>query len=69
MSMAAPEFLRDMTFAYGEAATLSPLVRRVIAHNPSAFTFHGTGTYIVGHGTVAVIDPGPDEPEHIDALL
>lgn len=69
MSMAAPEFLRDMTFAYGEAATLSPLVRRVIARNPSAFTFHGTGTYIVGRGTVAVIDPGPDEPEHIDALL
>ncbi len=67
--MAAPEFLRDMTFAYGEAATLSPLVRRVIAPNPSAFTFHGTGTYIVGRGTVAVIDPGPDEPEHIDALL
>lgn len=67
--MAAPEFLRDMTFAYGEAATLSPLVRRVIARNPSAFTFHGTGTYIVGRGTVAVIDPGPDEPEHIDALL
>jgi glyoxylase-like metal-dependent hydrolase (beta-lactamase superfamily II) len=69
MSMAAPEFLRDMTFAYGEAATLSPLVRRVIARNPSAFTFHGTGTYIVGRGTVAVIDPGPDEPEHVDALL
>jgi len=67
--MAALEFLRDMTFAYGEAATLSPLVRRVIAQNPSAFTFHGTGTYIVGRGKVAVIDPGPDDADHIDALL
>ncbi|HEX8643823.1 MAG TPA: MBL fold metallo-hydrolase [Allosphingosinicella sp.] len=45
------------------------LVRRVLAPNPSAFTFTGTQTYIVGRREVAVIDPGPDEPAHIDALL
>ncbi|RHW17507.1 MBL fold metallo-hydrolase [Sphingomonas gilva] len=53
----------------GTAITLSPLVRRVLAPNPSAFTYFGTQTYIVGHGEVAVIDPGPDLPEHVDALL
>jgi glyoxylase-like metal-dependent hydrolase (beta-lactamase superfamily II) len=53
----------------GTAITLSPLVRRVLAPNPSAFTYFGTQTYIVGHGEVAVIDPGPDLPEHLDALL
>jgi glyoxylase-like metal-dependent hydrolase (beta-lactamase superfamily II) len=40
----------------------------VIAKNPSKFTYHGTGTYIVGEGEVAVIDPGPDLPEHREAL-
>ncbi|HKO08496.1 MAG TPA: MBL fold metallo-hydrolase [Alphaproteobacteria bacterium] len=49
--------------------TVSPLVRRVVARNPSPFTFKGTATFIVGHGRVAVIDPGPDLPEHIAALL
>jgi glyoxylase-like metal-dependent hydrolase (beta-lactamase superfamily II) len=53
---------------YGVAERLSPLVRRVLARNPSAFTFTGTGTYIVGNGTVAVIDPGPLEPGHMEAL-
>ena len=52
-------FVRDLTFEYGQVDQVSPLIRRVIAKNPSAFTFHGTGTYIVGTGDVAVIDPGP----------
>jgi len=54
---------------YGRLETVSPLIRRIVAHNPSHFTLHGTGTYVVGHGRVAVIDPGPDLPEHVDALL
>lgn len=54
---------------YGQVERLSPLVRRVLARNPSPFSYTGTGTYIVGNGTVAVIDPGPDEPAHLDALL
>jgi len=62
-------FVREITFDYGRCDTVSPLIRRVIARNPGPFTYTGTGTYIVGHGTVAVIDPGPDLPEHLDALL
>ena len=54
---------------YGQVDQLSPLVRRVLACNPSPFTYTGTGTYIVGTGTVAVIDPGPATPEHIAALI
>ena len=54
----------------GQAEQLEPLVRRVLAPNPSAFTYTGTETYVVGAGDeIAVIDPGPDEPEHIRALL
>ena len=54
---------------YGEAQQVSPLVRRITANNPGKFTFRGTGTYIVGHGKVAIIDPGPDDDAHIQALL
>ena len=47
-----------------------PLVRRVLAPNPSPYTYTGTQTYIVGEsGAVAVIDPGPADPAHIDAIL
>lgn len=48
---------------------LSPLVRRIVADNPGPFTFTGTCTYIVGEGEVAVIDPGPDLPGHVAAVL
>ena len=61
-------FNKNLEFSYGVADEVSPLVRRVIAKNPSAFTFHGTGTYIVGHGEVAVIDPGPALSDHVVAL-
>ena len=54
---------------YGEAQQVSPLVRRITANNPGKFTFRGTGTYIVGHDKVAIIDPGPDDEAHIQALL
>ena len=54
----------------GTAEQLEPLVRRVLAANPSPFTYTGTQSYIVGAGSdVAVIDPGPDEADHIAALL
>ena len=62
-------FVRDLTFDYGKVDQVTPLIRRVIAENPGPFTFHGTGTYIVGHGNVAVIDPGPLVDNHVDALL
>ncbi|HEV2078644.1 MAG TPA: MBL fold metallo-hydrolase [Allosphingosinicella sp.] len=53
----------------GTIEPLSPLVRRLLAPNPSPFTFTGTQTHIVGSGTVAVIDPGPDLAQHVDALV
>ena len=62
-------FRRDIDIDYGAAQPLTPLIRRVVARNPSPFTFKGTGTNIVGRGRVAVIDPGPDITAHIDALL
>lgn len=66
-------FVRDFDFAYGRADQVSPLVRRVIARNPGPFTFTGTGAYIVGGrepgAEVAVIDPGPLDEAHLDALL
>jgi glyoxylase-like metal-dependent hydrolase (beta-lactamase superfamily II) len=61
-------FERAFDARYGEAVAVSAQIRRVLARNPSPFTFKGTGTMIVGHGRVAVIDPGPDEPEHLAAL-
>ena len=68
MSVSIP-YRREMSFEYGKLERLSPMIRRIIANNPSAFTFHGTGTYVLGEGSVAVIDPGPDDPRHIEALL
>ncbi|WP_239025908.1 MBL fold metallo-hydrolase [Sphingomonas paeninsulae] len=51
------------------AQTLSTLVRRVLAANPSPFTYTGTQTYVVGTGDVAIIDPGPADPDHIAGIL
>lgn len=62
-------FRRDFSFEYGRLERLAPRLRRIVARNPSAFTFKGTGTYVVGEGEVAVLDPGPDLPEHVAALL
>lgn len=66
-------FVRDFDPAYGRSVDVSPLVRRVVAENPGPFTFTGTGTYIVGHdapdAALAVIDPGPPDPAHLEALL
>jgi glyoxylase-like metal-dependent hydrolase (beta-lactamase superfamily II) len=46
-----------------------PGVRRIMANNPGPFTFKGTVSYIIGRGKVAIVDPGPDDPAHIGALL
>ncbi|HEV7256905.1 MAG TPA: MBL fold metallo-hydrolase [Bosea sp. (in: a-proteobacteria)] len=63
------EFDRSATTPPGEVATLSPLVRRVIAGNGGPMTFTGTCSYIVGQGRVAIIDPGPDDAAHVACLL
>jgi glyoxylase-like metal-dependent hydrolase (beta-lactamase superfamily II) len=55
---------------YATAERLEPLVRRVLAHNPSPFTYTGTESYVVGNAAqVAVIDPGPSDADHIAALI
>jgi glyoxylase-like metal-dependent hydrolase (beta-lactamase superfamily II) len=62
-------FRREFSFEYGRLEPVAPMIRRIVAHNPSPFTFKGTGTYVIGDGKVAVIDPGPDITEHVEAML
>ena len=62
-------FDRTLTAKPDEVQLLSPLVRRLVANNGGPFTFTGTCSYIVGRGTVAVIDPGPADSSHIAALM
>ncbi len=62
-------FVKEIEFEYGVMQQVAPGIRRVIANNPGPFTYTGTGTYVIGKGNVAVIDPGPDMPEHVDAIL
>ena len=67
--MAELVFDLDFPVAAGACAELSPLVRRIVADNPGPYTFTGTCTYVVGRGRVAIVDPGPDLPGHVAALL
>src|ERR1044071_9288805 len=60
---------RVFTLEPGHAEEVAPGVRRIVADNPGPFTFKGTVSYIVGKGKVAIIDPGPDDPRHVAALL
>jgi glyoxylase-like metal-dependent hydrolase (beta-lactamase superfamily II) len=53
---------------YARVEQVEPAIARLLAHNPSAFTYYGTQTYLIGTREVAVIDPGPDLPEHLDAI-
>ena len=62
-------FRHEIAFEYGRLEPVAPGVRRIVARNPGPFTFKGTGTYVVGEGEVAVIDPGPELEEHIAALV
>lgn len=62
-------FQKAFSFEYGASDNVSPLIRRVVARNSGRFTGPGTGTFIVGRGRVAVIDPGPPRDDHFSALL
>ena len=67
--MAGPQFVVDFEPHYGDMVDVSPLLRRLVCENPSKFTFHGTGTYVIGRGDVAVVDPGPRDDAHVESLL
>lgn len=69
--MAGIPFVKDVSFEYGRPDRLTPLIRRVICNNPGPFTYTGSGTYLIGpdKGPLAVIDPGPDDPAHLEALV
>ena len=58
-----------MDAPYAKLEQLEPGIARMLAHNPSAFTYYGTQSYLIGTDQVAVNDPGPDLPEHVDALV
>jgi glyoxylase-like metal-dependent hydrolase (beta-lactamase superfamily II) len=62
-------FNRTLNLAPGVVDTVAPGVRRILVNNPGPFTFTGTLSYIVGHGKVAIIDPGPADANHAAALL
>ncbi|NNE50995.1 MAG: MBL fold metallo-hydrolase [Sulfitobacter sp.] len=59
----------DFNPAVGEAETLEPGLRRIVAPNPSPMTYRGTNTYILGKDQLCVIDPGPDDRAHLEAIL
>lgn len=67
--MQGPDFDLDFKPAHGEAVPVADDVQRITVNNPGPFTFHGTNTYIVGRGSVAVIDPGPENEAHFQALM
>jgi len=54
---------------YGTAVEINSGVRRIVANNPGPMTFKGTGTFLIGNNQLAVIDPGPDDDEHLEALI
>jgi glyoxylase-like metal-dependent hydrolase (beta-lactamase superfamily II) len=62
-------FDKNLNLAPDRVDEVMPDVRRIMADNPGPFTFKGTLSYIVGTGRVAIVDPGPDDPGHIGALL
>jgi len=54
---------------YAIVEQLEPGIARLLARNPSPFTYFGTQTYLVGDDELVVIDPGPDLPDHVEAIV
>ncbi len=66
----APNFRTEIDFTYGEPKTLAPGIQRIVANNPSVFTFKGTNTYILGDDDgLAIMDPGPEDDAHFHAII
>lgn len=64
--MDAPD---DFAPKVGDPVTLLPGLQRILAPNPSPMTYRGTNTYLLGQDALAVIDPGPDDEAHLQAIL
>lgn len=62
-------FSREFTYPYGTLVEISENLRLLVANNPGPFTFTGTNTFIIGRGSVAILDPGPDDEAHLTSLL
>jgi glyoxylase-like metal-dependent hydrolase (beta-lactamase superfamily II) len=62
-------FVTEPEVHHDQPEALTASLRRIVANNPGPFTYHGTCTFVVGHGDVAVIDPGPDDSGHVEAIL
>ncbi len=67
--MVSPSFRTDFDPRYGEAIGMADGISRMTVNNPSPFTFHGTNTYLLGTNSLAIIDPGPDDSQHLNALV
>lgn len=68
--MASLSFRAEFHPCYGEIVDVAPNVQRITAPNKSAFTFHGTNTYLIGDKHVSIIDPGPDNTDdHFDTIM
>jgi glyoxylase-like metal-dependent hydrolase (beta-lactamase superfamily II) len=70
MAATASSLIFDTSFdaRVGEPVQVAPRVVRVTAPNPSPLTFTGTNTYLLGHARLAIVDPGPNDTRHLDAL-
>jgi glyoxylase-like metal-dependent hydrolase (beta-lactamase superfamily II) len=68
-SLKTPSFVTAFEPQHGQAVSVADGVARLTAPNSGPFTFHGTNTYIVGRQELAVIDPGPDDEGHLEALI
>jgi glyoxylase-like metal-dependent hydrolase (beta-lactamase superfamily II) len=68
-TLPSPSYSTDFDPQTGHPVAIAPGIVRVTAPNASPYTFTGTNSFLIGEGAVAVLDPGPDDPAHLAALL
>lgn len=62
-------FDTDFSPTAGELVELAPGISRIVGPNAGPYTFTGTNTYLIGDGPLVVLDPGPDVPRHLEAIM